>query len=274
MDPQIILLSSNELVKKATGPYTSDMIVSLFVSSGHTSFFSNLRHIEVGSNEVLIILPGQIFEQVAFSDDFEAKAILLSKEFTNSLDIPVSLSEKLFISSNSVFSIAPESMNSFNVLWEMLNALMKVEDNPYLKEAEQSLIRSWFFGMGFYMHGRKQSGTILSAPQILCDKFISMLGKEFRIHRNVHYYADKLCVTPRHLSNVLSKETGMTGMQWVESFVIKYAKARLSSTSLTIQQISDELSFSDQSEFGKYFKRLEGLSPSAYRKQLAAKDSE
>lgn len=274
MDSQIILLGSNELVKKATGPYTSDMIVSLFVSSGHTSFFSNLRHIEVGPNEVLIILPGQIFEQVAFSDDFEAKAILLSEKFTNSLDLPVSLSEKLFISSNSVFGIAPEAMNSFNILWEMLNALMKAEDNTYRMEAEQSLIRSWFFGMGFYMHGRAQSGTTLSASQILCDKFISMLGNEFRNHRSIPYYADKLCVTPRHLSNVLKRETGMSAMQWVESFVIKYAKARLSSTSLTVQQISDGLSFNDQSEFGKYFKRLEGLSPSAYRKQLATKDIE
>ena len=50
--------------------------------------------------------------------------------------------------------------------------------------------------------------------------------------------------------------------------VVLYAKSSLSSTKMTIQQISDELNFPSQSVFGKYFKRVEGISPKAYRESL------
>jgi AraC-like DNA-binding protein len=44
------------------------------------------------------------------------------------------------------------------------------------------------------------------------------------------------------------------------------AKALLKSTNMTIQQISEELNYPSQSFFGKYFKRIVGVSPSDYRK--------
>ncbi|WP_291542444.1 helix-turn-helix domain-containing protein [Bacteroides sp.] len=43
------------------------------------------------------------------------------------------------------------------------------------------------------------------------------------------------------------------------------SKALLRSTNMTVQQIGDELNFPSQSFFGKYFKRLTGMSPKAYR---------
>ncbi|MBO4993708.1 MAG: AraC family transcriptional regulator, partial [Alistipes sp.] len=64
------------------------------------------------------------------------------------------------------------------------------------------------------------------------------------------------------------QNTGMTALEWIERYVVLYAKSSLSSTSMTIQQISDELCFPSQSVFGKYFKRVEGISPRAYRQSL------
>jgi AraC-like DNA-binding protein len=57
-------------------------------------------------------------------------------------------------------------------------------------------------------------------------------------------------------------------MEWIERYVVLYAKSCLSSTTMSVQQISDELDFPSQSVFGKYFKRVEGLSPKAYRQSL------
>lgn len=52
----------------------------------------------------------------------------------------------------------------------------------------------------------------------------------------------------------------------IEEYVISEAKSMLLSTTMSIQQISDELNFPSQSVFGKYFKLVDGISPSEYRK--------
>jgi len=43
------------------------------------------------------------------------------------------------------------------------------------------------------------------------------------------------------------------------------SKALLKSTNKTVEQISDELNFPSQSFFGKYFKRVTGMSPKEYK---------
>ena len=75
-------------------------------------------------------------------------------------------------------------------------------------------------------------------------------------------------MTNKYLSAILKQETGMTALEWIEHYVILYAKSCLNSTTMTIQEISDELDFPSQSVFGKYFKRVEGVSPKNYRVSL------
>ena len=95
-----------------------------------------------------------------------------------------------------------------------------------------------------------------------------MVSENFKTQRDIGFYADRLCVTNKYLSTLLKQYTGMTALEWIERHVVLYAKSCLTSTTMSVQQISDELDFPSQSVFGKYFKRVEGLSPKAYRQSL------
>lgn len=85
--------------------------------------------------------------------------------------------------------------------------------------------------------------------------------------RSVSYYADRLCVTPKYLSQVIHKVSGRFAGDWITDFVILEAKALLKSRKYTIQQVSDKLNFANQSFFGKYFKENVGCSPSKYQNE-------
>ena len=76
-----------------------------------------------------------------------------------------------------------------------------------------------------------------------------------------------MCITPRYLSRVVKESTQFSAAEWIERLVVLEARALLKSTNMTIQQISDELNFSTQTFFGKYFKRRVGLSPKEYRRE-------
>ena len=97
-------------------------------------------------------------------------------------------------------------------------------------------------------------------------KFILAVSEHFRTHRQVNYYANKLCISAKHLSSVVKEISGRTAGEWIENYVTMEAKVLLRTTDMTIQEIATNLNFLNQSFFGKYFKHITGVSPTAYRK--------
>ena len=79
------------------------------------------------------------------------------------------------------------------------------------------------------------------------------------------FYAGILHVTPKYLSKTVKEITGKTCGEMIDEMVVIEAKALLNDTSLTIGQVADELHFSDQFFFSKYFKKQTGISPFGYR---------
>lgn len=80
------------------------------------------------------------------------------------------------------------------------------------------------------------------------------------------YYADKLCITPKYLTIVVRNTSGMSATEWISRIVINNAKALLTGTQMTVQQISNKLNFPNPSFFGQYFLRHVGKTPKEYRR--------
>ena len=99
----------------------------------------------------------------------------------------------------------------------------------------------------------------------LYGQFTDLVRRHFRTYRDVSYYAERLCITVKYLSQVVKEKTGHPASEVIEQYVITECKALLSSTTMNIQQIADTLNFPSQSVFGKYFKRATGMSPREYR---------
>ncbi len=108
-----------------------------------------------------------------------------------------------------------------------------------------------------------------SRKEEILSKFILEVLQNFRTERSVAFYADRLCVTPKHLSAVAKDISGHTASELIDHYVIMEAKIMLAETALTIQEISNKLNFANQSFFGKYFKHLTGYSPSTFRKMAS-----
>ena len=79
-------------------------------------------------------------------------------------------------------------------------------------------------------------------------------------------YADKLNLTPNHLSAVIRKHTGQSVMDWVNRTTITEAKVLLKNSDMKIYEIAERLNFPEPTAFNRYFKKQTGLTPAAYRK--------
>ena len=101
--------------------------------------------------------------------------------------------------------------------------------------------------------------------ELLTIQFYALAKKHFREQRELKFYADALFITPKHLTETVMEVSKRTAGETIDALLVQAAKIQLRTTSKSIAEISDMLNFSDQSSFGKFFKRMAGLSPKAYR---------
>ena len=100
---------------------------------------------------------------------------------------------------------------------------------------------------------------------MLADQFLKLVSQYHTEYRNVGFYADKLCLTPKYLSRVIKSVTGRSAPEWIDAYVILEAKNLLKYSGLAIKEIVYRLNFPNQSVFYKFFKARTGMTPSEYR---------
>jgi AraC-like DNA-binding protein len=107
----------------------------------------------------------------------------------------------------------------------------------------------------------KRSDTIMKDLAML-------LTQHIRKETSVEFYAESLCISKQYLSLIVKEKTRVTIGKIISSMRAEEASRLLRDPGLTLQQIAEMLSFSDQSSFGKFFKKQTGISPLKYRQKL------
>lgn len=106
----------------------------------------------------------------------------------------------------------------------------------------------------------------LSNQEMVFRKFIALVNQHCLDERNVSFYADKLCLTPRYLNTLIREASQQTVMYWINQAIILEAKMNLKQSQNSIAEISDRLKFANPSFFCKFFKKHTGMTPLHYKK--------
>lgn len=250
-------------------PSRINLAVLSLCLSGEASASINLKEYTFRTNDMLILMPGQIVQRHGESDDFTGCAFAISTDFVKNslLGIQQFLPVFLRLKDDPCLRLNPDEVVRILEYHSFLRQKMRQKSHRYQREIALSLLHALFFDIA---HIFDQHQPVRPKPQTRKDElfelFIRTVGEHYKQQRSVAFYADKLCLTPKHLSNVIKELTGKSASQWIDDYVVLEAKTLLKSTNLTILQISEELHFANQSFFGKYFKQHTGLSPMRYRR--------
>ncbi len=106
------------------------------------------------------------------------------------------------------------------------------------------------------------------------QKFVTQLYRNYRTQHEVRYYAEQQFLTTRYFSTIIKECSGKSPTQWIATALLVEARNLLSHTNMTIKEISDALTFPNQSYFGKWFKNLTTLSPLDFRRGMPEKNKE
>ncbi len=99
----------------------------------------------------------------------------------------------------------------------------------------------------------------------LYNQFISQVNNFCRTYSDVHFYADQLNVSSRYLAQVTRRISGKTPKAIIDEYIVKEIERELSTTTHTVQEIANTFGFSSQAHLTKFFKKMRGVTPSAFR---------
>ena len=239
------------------------MLTATICIKGSAEGSANLQKIITQPNSFNVILPGQIITHDHQTPDFEARHIIMSNKFVDTLGLDNRFS--LFNSHNQVRSttLSDYELEAILTFYEMLKWNI-THKNDYILETVRHMTLAFFYG---FSHTFQQNITSkqTNRPQQLSEEFLSLVKQHFKQEHSLEFYANKLCVTPKHLTTTIKSTTDCTAKEWIDKHLLLEAKALLKSTNLTIQQIADTLHFTSQDVFSKYFKHHVGTTPKEYR---------
>ena len=145
-----------------------------------------------------------------------------------------------------------------------------MESDPVMFQMLSSLAKALCFQIMYeYFSGTHSSPVRQDRKDIVFQNFMQSLYKNCTKSREVAFYAQEQCLTPRYFSSLIKSGTGRSAQQWITVVIIDKACRLLDDPSNSIKDVSYRLGFPNQSFFGRYFKQYYGKSPSEYRNSLS-----
>lgn len=235
------------------------------ITNGRARVLINLIEYIFRPNYISLIAPGSIIQIIETSQDFDAHMMAIEQNF-----LPVSGKEEFFAhflqrKKNLLLPLTTTEQvqieNFITVMWDVL------QEPIFRKEVIQHLLAGLLYNIEYIAKNKGQSeSSPLTHQNDIFQRFISLVNTYSKTERNVSFYADKLCLTPRYLNTVIRQASQQTVMDWINQSIILEAKVLLKHSNRLVYQISDELNFPNPSFFSKFFKRMTGMTPQEYQK--------
>ena len=246
----------------------ADYLAHALCTEGSCRFVFNGKEFELREGDLMIVRKGKLVERIRPADDFRVKVIYVTSGFIE-LSTPLSnygMKGQLALFRNPIMKLDAEQRELCRKDFEMVEERLAQTDHHFRRDlliASVQMLIIDFFDFHSHLYG---VDNIPLQSAALMSRFLNMLEDgTYREHREVNWYADKLCVTPKYLSEVSRKISGYAANYWINRYTVLDISRLLRDKSLTFVRISDLFGFSSPAYFSRYVQQHLGVSPTEYR---------
>lgn len=260
-------------------PCRLDGNVMIFCINGSVRMSVNLNEYEIRDGELIICTAGDIVK-VSRPDASDAGSwhfvmLAMSHRFASDLrvDFKRILNEGIIPLSTPVIKLDERVQEILGDHLKLIAQVTSCKGELY-KDSVRSLVSSlvsvlgnqWFAEVG-NMKSRKRTGADARSnhKRLVFEQFLKLVAENYSLQRQVGFYADKLCLSPKYLSKLVKEVSGKPAPEWIDSYVMLEAKHLLKYSHMPIKEIVYRLHFPNQTVFYKYFKAHTGMTPTDYR---------
>lgn len=277
VDDDFVVVNSLE-----ESPYSNETVrlncfLMVICDTGRLQLDMNKKTYTLEPNDLIVCLPNSILGNVMMSPHYKIKVIGFSTRFLQRI-IKIekdTWNSATYLYKNPIKHISAEISNGFKLYADLIMAKLKEKPYRYHKEIVQYLFSALFCELLADIHRQvteaNETDTLtisdkgIKQGNHILKKFMEKVASDNGMHRSVTYFADELFYSPKYLSKVIKDTCGKTPLELINAHAIEHIKYRLKHSDKSIKEIAEEFNFSNQSFFGKYVKKMLGMSPQSYR---------
>ena len=225
---------------------------------------------------IICVAPGQIGgkEDNGERIDLDGYALLFHPDLLHGTDLEKSIADYSFFdySTNEALHTTPEE---YGILVELMQHIQR-ELQGKRDEQQDAIIVNYislllnyckrFYDRQFMTRKLENVDVLQRFRKVLEDYY-----KEEKQFKNglpsVSYCADKLCMSPGYLGDLMRKHTGSSAISYIHDFIIQKAKNALAAGN-TITNAAYDFGFDYPGHLSRLFKKKEGISPSEYQNRI------
>lgn len=162
-------------------------------------------------------------------------------------------------------SIPEKELEKFETLWKMFSIEMESSDDLKNEMLQMMLKRLLILCTRIYKEETEL--TTFDKNQLdIVREYNYLVEKYFKTKHQVVDYANLLNKSPKTLSNLFKKYGNKSPLQIIQDRKVLEARRLLYYTNKSVKEIAYEIGFEDIQTFSRFFKKIEGVSPSNFKK--------
>ena len=246
----------------------------LLCTAGEGSFVFNERCYHIVKNDLVVIPMPDRVKNLAAHADLQVEWFAADYKFLQNL-LPsnnYSIGGSISLNQDPIIKLSEEQAQHLLDDFHRLRDRMDDRHLQFFRELMGSLCLTMMYDI-FEAHSQRdatenhtdRAGYIVKQLMALLATGISQTEREVR------YYAERLNVSPKYLSETVRRMTGHSVTSYIDRHTIPILKEYLGDERLSLTQIAERMNFTTLSYFSRYCNKHLGLSPSEYRQSLQPK---
>ena len=252
-------------------PIRVDAYSIVLVRKGEAFIELDCQSYRLTGNSVMEMGIGNLVENVSFSPGFRGYLLLIGQNLMKEVLHPLTgLFPGNTVKLKYLYPTRILDTKEADNLLEIIRRIQKYiadKEHFYRGQMIKNELGILIMELNYTLWKRySDKGEEVTGYRTIKERFRELLHRYVREQHEVAFYANQLCLTPDHLSKVMRNCSGRSAGKWIDQTLTTEAKILLRKPDISVQKVSDLLHFSDQSAFGKFFKKQTGQSPMEYKK--------
>ncbi len=249
--------------------FHTEVLGLLFCDEGEIELSIDGQPIRCGKQSLLILRPN-VQLSIINSRSLTMRGVLFNPQLKVDYTIPLRYLTSLYMSAlrSPVVELSQEEWKRLNeVLGGFKNVSSHSGETDLYRHVIHSGVAMLLYLLCDLLQGREEDSRFCGQNRAIeyFSHFLQLLAEHSTRERTVKFYADKLCITPKYLTTLVTQISGQSVSKWIRGAVLQEAVHRLLYSNDSVQQIAYDLNFPNQSFFGKFFKAYMGCAPREYR---------